>query len=259
MSEHQPGRVRLTVTQVLGGAVAAMVGSLVASRLGVTGTILGAAIVSVVATVVTAVNINSMNHVRERARTARRALAEARLAEARRSRMGLPDVTAAESEETRHLLEDAENADLADLAALDEEEARDAAVEGGPLAVADRRGLHWGAIAIVSVLVFVLAMVGITVVEKITGQSIACSLGADCDRPTTVPLPGRPAKHSPKPTPTPTPTDAVTPTPTPSVTVSDTPTPTESAVPTGTPTPTDTGIAPATPTAPQQSQPEASP
>ena len=86
--DRDPGRVQLTVTQVFAGALAAMVGSLVASRLGVAGTVIGAAVISVVATVLTAINVNSVTHVKERAREARMAAARARLARNERGGRG---------------------------------------------------------------------------------------------------------------------------------------------------------------------------
>ena len=147
---------------------------------------------------------------RERARLARLAAARTRLEQRRRAEYVTPaPPTAAEMAD--------DTADLAEIAELEAEEA--AEVEGGGrFTVADRRGYHWSVIAGVSALVFVLAMVGITVVEKVTGKAIACSLGRDCDESTTIPLPGgtKPSKKpSPSPSATPSATQTPTPTPTP--------------------------------------------
>lgn len=234
--DRDPGRVQLTVTQVLAGALAAMVGSLVASRLGVAGTVIGAAVISVVATVLTAINVNSMTHVKERAREARLTSARARLQGARGTdQAGDPGQEAGTAPSRSSGPVNAEVSDqqaaLWEIAEIEAEEAQEATEEHGRFTVADRRGYHWGVIAGVSVLVFVLAMVGITVVEKITGQAIACSFGRDCDDRTTIPLPGR------NPTPTPTPSPSVEPTPSQSATVEPTPSQTPTPSPSVTTSP----------------------
>jgi hypothetical protein len=228
--ESRPARVQLSLTQVFAGAVAAMVGSLVASRLGLAGTVIGAAVISVVATVLTALNVNSVMRVRERARLTRLAAARTRLEQRRRAEHVTPAVPSDQQEAD-------DTADLAEIAELEAEDADDLAGHGR-FTVADRRGYHWTVIAGVSALVFVLAMVGITVVEKITGKAISCSLGRDCDDSTTIPLPGGP-KPSTTPTPSPSTIPSVTPSPTPTTTPTPTPTPTPSD--TVSPTPSETG------------------
>jgi hypothetical protein len=227
--ETRQARVQLSLTQVFAGAVAAMVGSLVASRLGLAGTVIGAAVISVVATVLTALNVNSVMRVRERARLARLAAARTRLEQRRRAEHVTPALPSEQQEAD-------DTADLAEIAELEAEEVEDEAGRGR-FTVADRRGYHWAVIAGVSALVFVIAMVGITVVEKITGKAIACSLGRDCENSTTIPLPGD-AKPSKTPSPSPSTIPSVTPTPTPSATPTPTPTPTPSD--TVSPTPSDT-------------------
>ena len=69
--EKRPRRVDLSVSQVLAGALAAMCGSLVASRLGLAGTVIGTFVFSVVATVLTAIYLHSMVRLKERAEAAR--------------------------------------------------------------------------------------------------------------------------------------------------------------------------------------------
>jgi hypothetical protein len=107
-------------------------------------------------------------------------------------------------------------------------------------------GYHWRRIAVVSLVVFALAMGGVTAFELATGRPVSSLFGGDDSQGTTI---GRIVKRpgsSPTPTvpddsPKPTPTVTKTVTPTPTATVTETATPTPSATPTPTPTTTPSG------------------
>jgi hypothetical protein len=67
--EPQPKKIDLSLTQIIGGALAAMTAAAVGSRLGAAGTLIGAALASVVAGVASTVYTASLRHGREKVRT----------------------------------------------------------------------------------------------------------------------------------------------------------------------------------------------
>ncbi|HET9871689.1 MAG TPA: hypothetical protein VFP89_03710 [Propionibacteriaceae bacterium] len=67
--QSQPKKIDLSITQIIGGALAAMTAAAVGSRLGAAGTLIGAALASVVAGVASAVYTASLRHGREKVRT----------------------------------------------------------------------------------------------------------------------------------------------------------------------------------------------
>ncbi len=68
-AEAKPKRVELSATQIAGGALAAMTAAALGSRLGLGGTILGAAIASITAGVASALYTASIRHTREKVKT----------------------------------------------------------------------------------------------------------------------------------------------------------------------------------------------
>ena len=68
--ETKPRKLDLSLSQVMGGALAAMTAAALGSRLSVAGTIIGAAVASVVAAVGGAVYTASLRHTQEKVRTA---------------------------------------------------------------------------------------------------------------------------------------------------------------------------------------------
>ncbi|HEY5185837.1 MAG TPA: hypothetical protein VIM19_13230 [Actinomycetes bacterium] len=219
MSPTEPRRrLDLSLTQVVAGALAAVSAAWAASVLGVAGTVIGAAVVSVTITVLSAVYQHGARRTAEGLRARRRA-----------------EMAAAPW--------DADDDDEFDLQrtmvlpALDLE---------------DERGYRWGRIALLSLGVFLLAMAAVTVLELSTGGTLACSaFGQDCEQRTTV-TPGLPARTQPRPTPT------ATAQPSTSASASASPTgaasPSASASPTGSASPapsaTDTFAAPSPTTSP---------
>ena len=229
--KRERNRLRISGISVAAGAAAAATASFASSWLGVAGTVLGAAVVSIVITVGTAVYDHSLRRARVELQLRNEAL-RARVAQNRAQGV------AHDSESTRLMPEEEEQA----VGELPLES----------LGLEDERGYRWERIALVSLSVFVLSMVAVTAVELATGRPLSALLTGGAVRGTTVGTIVRPRPHSPTPTPTPTVTTTptpvtttVTPTPTPTVTVtatvSPTATPSGSVSPTGsTPTPTPT-------------------
>jgi hypothetical protein len=203
------GRLEISLTQVIGSALAAVSAAFAASWLGVAGTLLGAAAVSVIATVGTSVYSHSLRRTRARLRT-----------------VVLPmHVTPAAHAPTAA----AETQQLADAEMPDERPA-----PAGPA--------RWGVVGAVAASVFLLAMAGVTAIELTTGKSLpALVAGKDDQRSTTIGqvIEGnaRSKQSTPKPTPSTTPTSTTTPSATPSPTPSESATPTETPSTEATPTP----------------------
>lgn len=221
----QRRRLDLSLTQVVAGALAAVSAAWAASTLGVAGTVIGAAVVSVTITVLSAVYQHGARRTAERLRALRRAELAGQPAAAPLAVDG-----------------DEEDFDLQRtmvLPALDLE---------------DERGYRWGRIALLSLGVFLLAMAAVTVLELSTGRTLACSaFGHDCEQRTTV-TPGLPARVRPSPTPSATVSPSPTASATASPSASSTASPSASASPTvsgsASPSPTDSLAAPSATTSP---------
>jgi hypothetical protein len=188
-NEDKSRGLGLSPAQVTGSALAAMSGAFFASWAGTTGTLIGAAVGSVIATVGAATYTWSL---RRTSAAVRRTAAQVRQA-------GL--VTGAYPRTVS-------DGPLRD----DEDQQPSAAVEVPEKS--RRLDLPWARVALVSLAVMVLGMAGITVVEAVTGTPIASVFGKDEGSGTTV---GRvvgsndsstkqqkaPSRHTPTPTPTP--------------------------------------------------------
>lgn len=194
----------LTWFQVIAGALAAMTSAWIASALGVAGTIIGAAVGSLVVTVSSAFYSTTL----DRSRTL-----------IVRTDNGTFVETAAEPGETAAALEEVR-------------EATRSPIRGAEVVETARARVHWRTVVVTTVVVLALAVGAMGTYELLTGKSY----GAHTDNARI----GNPfgGTSSPKPgsdsSPTPDPVDSTTPTSTPSPTV--TPTPTESTSPTPTPT-----------------------
>jgi len=219
-------RFRVSGIQVAAGSAAAATAAFAASSLGLAGTIVGAALVSATFTVLAAVYDHSLRRAHERLREVRTLETGGRVAGARAE----PTVGPAKGETA-----EGDGPTLV-LPALDLESVD---------------GYHWRRIAVVSLLVFALAMAAVTAFELVTGRPISSlftgddasgtTIGNVVDGPRRQPDPS-PTETSPAPdgSQTPTVTETVTPPPTPTVTVTDTATPTVTPTRTGSPTPTAT-------------------
>lgn len=226
-------RLRISGISVAAGAAAAATASFASSWLGVAGTVLGAAVVSVVITVGTAVYDHSL----------RRAQAQLHQRnEALRARSSAEHPTA-------------DGVDAAGAGTPSDEQEKDGQIPLESLGLEDERGYRWERIALVSLTVFVLSMVAVTAVELVSGRPLSSWLTGDGVGGTTVGTIVRPRPHPSNPTPTPTVTTTpspvtttVTPTPTPTITVTATISP--SVTPSTSPSSTGVSTTPSpTPTA----------
>lgn len=229
-NDKKPRPLGLSPAQVVGSALAAMSVAFFASVAGTTGTIIGAAVGSVIATVGAATYTWSLQRTSEAARRTaelvrQRALAAGTLPRPAARRTGQPAV---------------------DEPAGDEQPDED---------VPDRRwDLPWLKLALASVAVMVVGMAGITAVEAVTGKPIASLFGRDVGTGTTVghlggtdtgstkheaprhqtpatPAPSPSEQPSQEPEPQPQPQPSETPEPTPPVTTPGVPAPSASPVP----------------------------
>ncbi len=219
--------LNLSLTQIIGGSLAAATAAFLGSRAGVVGTILGASMASVISAVAGAAYTESLR--RTSALVRQRALV----------RTGNTTTLATVSEPGSGVASESDQdpTDTAELPAIAPEPTDD---EAAP------RRLRWGPIAAAALVVFALTAGIVTGMELITGRSLDGTRGTTVEQvvapepqptmpapiePTVVPTPGVPTPSAPTmaPTPTPTPTESETPEPT--------PTPTPDADPTPTPQP----------------------
>ncbi len=167
--EREPPRLAITPAQVAGSALAAVSGAVFASWAGTTGTIIGAALGSVIATVGSATYTWSLRRtnavVRERARRA-----------ALRTN-ALPRT-------------------------VSEGPMRDPAEPVTEVEEPEQTRFPWGRVAVAAAVVLALALAGITVFEAFTGKPVSTLVGKDSGKGTTL---GHVVGSDPKPSPTPTP------------------------------------------------------
>jgi len=192
------GRRIFSVIQVAAGSAAAATAAFVASALGVAGTVVGAALVSAAITILAAIYDHSMRQARDRIREAR--------------------AVAAAGAASRPVQDPAAAALADDQPAEPSPDDHEHTLIMEPLHFEDESGYRWGHIAIGALLIFGLAMVGITAFELRTGKPISSIWTGDDTGGTTV---GRLRGSTPKsPTPRPVVTETVTQTsqPTPTVT-----------------------------------------
>ena len=249
MAEQQHERVAINWFQVSGSALAAVSSAVLLSTVGVAGTIIGAAVGSVVVTAGGSIYSHYLEISRNRVATAQ-SVARARMTRSRSARLDAQQRKRADDELRR-----AEQ-QLAD--------AEDETVK--PSWRELLAGLRWRRIAAGAAAIFVLAMLIIVTFEMVTGRAVSTYTGGTDGNPrTSVPgLGGRSAPGTPDKSPTPTQSPAggatqttttATPTSTPSTpgpsTASPSPSPTvagtESTSPTTTPSATASSTVP-TPT-----------
>jgi hypothetical protein len=236
--KKSPHRIEISATQLVAGSAAAACGAWLASKIGLAGTVIGAAVVSALVTFLSAVYAQGVRRAREELLVRRELL---------RARPKLP-ASYAEEQQVPSLEESAavvaaQAAASASPPSVDAEEDELETTRTMVLPafqLEDSGGYRWGRIALAALAVFVVAMLVVTVIELVDGHSLTCTTtGRGCENGTTL-LPG--SKH-PKPTPSksstaPTPSRSPTPSGTPSTTLS--PTPSVSSTPSGTVSPTAT-------------------
>ena len=190
--------------QLIASVLAAVTAAWIASRLGVAGTLIGAALGSFVVTISSAFYGRTLDHTR---------------------------TLLIQTESGTVIERQVEEGEVRE--ALDEAADVDSAARGARF-VDDKPRLHWKTIIVTAVVVLGLALAAISTYELISGRTL------DGDRGTTIGDTFGGNREKPKPTPTPseTATTTVPTTPTPTATTT-TPTPTPST-PTPTPTPTAT-------------------
>jgi hypothetical protein len=181
MTEHAPDRVRsgIDIPKTIAGALAAVCAAVIGSFLGVAGTLVGAALASIIGSVGTEVYHRYLNKGAQKLQT----LAVPAFVKAPAA-IGTPEVAAAS-----------------------EEDSPSHTVPEQPL-----RKIRWGRVAMVAGALFVLAMGTLSVAELITGKSVASAVGNSTGAKTTfggLLNPGKDSGTAPAPAPTPsaTPTD----------------------------------------------------
>jgi hypothetical protein len=213
MAEQQHERVAINWFQVSGSALAAVSSAVLLSTVGVAGTIIGAALGSVVVTAGGSIYSHYLEVSRRRVAAAQQ-VARARKTRSRSARLDAPQQQRADDE-----------LDLAEqqLADAEDETAKPSWRE--VLA-----GLRWRRIAAAAAAIFVAAMLIIVTFEMVTGRAVSTYTGGTDGNPrTSIPgLGGRSSTGTPHRSPTPTPTPTRTPTQTSSTSTTSTPTSTPS-------------------------------
>lgn len=232
-----PRKLELSSTQVVGSALAAVSAAFFASWLGTAGTLIGAGIGSIVATVGAATYTWWLRRTSEAVRRT--------AAQVRETGMGstvvVPRLRNRRAEGPAGAGEDPD-------AEADEEADRWAFLRNRP----------WGKVALLAAGVMLAALASITVVEAVTGKPISALLRGDSATGTSV---SNVLGHDSSPTKQPVKRHTPSPTPTPSVTPGASATPSSSPTPSATPTPTPTlGATPSVvPTTSATPSPNASP
>lgn len=161
MSRHEPRAALsgLNLAQVGGGALAAVTAALAASRLGVTGTVLGAAFGSVISTIAGALYTHSLDRAQTRVVATRARIVRAVPGRDAADPAAVPPGVAGVSDGT----------DLADATHQSEQTAI------VPPEPPTRRHLAWGAALGVAAVVFVVAMGAISLLESALGHPVSGS------------------------------------------------------------------------------------
>jgi hypothetical protein len=179
MTERAPDRKRsgIDIPKTIAGALAAVCAAVIGSFLGVAGTLIGAALASIISSVGTEIYHRYLNKGAEKLQT----LAVPAFVKVPAA-IGTPAVAAASEEDSpSHTVP-----------------------EQSP------RNIRWGRVAMVAGALFVLAMGAISVTELITGKSVQSAVGHHTDSKTTLQGvfdSGDKKNHAPAPTPSASPTD----------------------------------------------------
>jgi hypothetical protein len=217
-------------TRVLGGALAAVSSAVLLSTLGVIGTIIGAALGSIVVSVATSLYARGLNRSRHH-------MAHAQDAALRRVGVAQAEVRRAR----RRHGEDATDAHL-ERASENLEGARDQLTtdpEPTPPLSQRLRQLPWRRVALVAALTFAVAVAAITIFELVAGRPVSSYTGGtNQDQGTSIGDVSGGKRHA---SPSPSPTGGASTTPTPGEPSASEPTSSPSGSPSSTPTPTPSG------------------
>lgn len=222
-------KLEISWVQVSAGALAAVSSAVLLSTVGVAGTIIGAALGSLAATVGSTVYSHYLAVSRDRVTAAAAARSHVRRA---RGDVGEAVADLAHGTPTAGgRLDEAEH-DLqrAELRLDDAEEAT-----GRPGWRAALTGLPWGRLLLAAGALFLVAMVAIVSFELVTGRALSSYTGGSDRNGPRVSVPGVDGGGKKQPEPTPTPSPSETP---PSSSTAPTPTPTRGGTGTTTPSPT---------------------
>lgn len=258
--DSTPRKLELSPVQVAASALAATSAAFFASWAGTAGTLIGAALGSVIATVGAATYTYSLKRTSE---LAKRTAAQVR--EGALLPNGLPRARASRVDETA-VMPPVDDADVAAEAGEDVAWWRRFDPRG--------KQLPWGRVALASAAVMLVTLAVLTSFEGVTGRSVSDTVTGDDSSRTTVgnvfrgggdtrdeePAPQEDEQQQPDDGATPTPTDDATPTPTPEPTEDPTEEPSVEPAPTVEPTtPAPTPTAPAPDAAEPTEAPDASP
>jgi hypothetical protein len=217
-------RFELSLTQILGGALAAMTAAALGSRLSVAGTVVGAALASIVAAVAGAVYTASLRSTRDRVRTVW-------------GRAEQTDQPAVISIET--------GADGSPV----RQHSTPVAATAAPAAPPTRPRLQWKSVVAGALAAFGIAVGALTAVELASGQALSGGTGTTITQVgrgtgATTPTPAPPSATS-TPTASPSPSSSASDSPSPSGTPSPSPSGTPSGAPSASATPSDAAPSPA--------------
>ena len=229
MSEEKP-TVDVNVVQVVASALAAVSSAVLLSTVGVAGTIVGAAVGSVIATVGGAVYSYSLQASRDRVAAAAQLAASARIRRSGQDRQDTRQLPAEEQLE-RPTEEDGRTPWRQTLA-----------------------GLPWKRVAVVTAGVFVAAMAVIVSFELVAGKPLSAVTHGTTGESSRTSIPGLGSSAKPTQTPTDEPTGSESPTG--SATASETPDSSSSASPTATPSETASPTPEESPSASPSTSPE---
>jgi len=239
-------KIDLSMSQTLGGALAAMTAAALGSRLGVGGTIIGAAVASIIAGVAGAFYTASLRTGRDKVKT----VWTGRIAgtDTKAAVDVVPETPVWDAPEAA-----AETRVLPRTQGLPAQAALAAPSQGGPRQATAPRKLPWKGMLVGAFAVFAIAFVGLTAFELLSGSALSGGQGTTfqqvtkderpapepaSDETPESPSPSASESESETPTPTPTPSPSELPAETPAVPAPTTEGPTTGQEPSPTPSQT---------------------
>ena len=179
----------LSTAQVVGSVLAAVTGAVLASTMGVTGTVIGAAVASLVATIGSAIYTWSLRRttvaVRKTAAQVRQAALESGPLPRTVAQGPLRTIKERAAASTAEQGPDGQEQDRT-RTGPDQDPDGQQPEEPDPDEDSWRRSIPWGKVLLASLAVTVLALAGITVVEAIAGKPISSVTGGSDSQGTTV-------------------------------------------------------------------------
>ena len=171
--EHKPKRIDLSPTQLAGGALAAMTSAVVGARLGVAGTVLGAAVGSIVAGVAGTLYTTSLRHTKEKISS----VIVAKTEDAETAIIPVPAEPYRVADQHTSSQASIGDAPTRQLPWATDAAARPATAVGAIEPSQPKHRWPWKAILVSTAAVFVLAFAAITGFEVLTGHAISGGQG----------------------------------------------------------------------------------